>query len=592
MTKTNDFYFDLKFFKSLIYLSPHLYSRTNYYSIILTLLTLIISISCEVLGYYLGLVPGECYKALMTKDSKTFFAIFWKGSLMYIGKCCLLGALTASGWFLYIVYRSSITKSLHKSYFKNNVSLKVNLNYESDIDNPDQRMTQDVDKMCNQLANSIVPAALICPFVIAYYTYKTYETVGFYGIGAIYLYFVIGTIVNRLLVSPLAKWTGRVERYEGDLRYKHVTIKNNCEQINFYRAQKFENDSSDDFLFRLLKNHYYLSWWRFPNSFWQNFFNYYGGFLSYAIQYIPIFIFNSYEGLSPSELTKVISNNAFVYIYLINSFTRLTDTAYVAGQMAGILQRVSQLLKYMEKLNDDELIIDNINKLSGECGLVMEDVIISKPHGGILVKNLSVSLKDNDSLLITGNSGVGKTSLLRVITNIWKQDSGKILSKYSIKDITVIPQKPYFPAGKLTLLQQLIFPKKLLDFDISITDFESRIFDYLSMFKLEELLERIGSLYTQPNFEYSDLTPGELQRLSIIRGLLTNPKILLLDESTSSISEDMEDILYKYILEKSILFISIGHRKTLKTWHKHILTIYDDGSYIYSDKDTPNLKEF
>ncbi|CEF65261.1 ATP-binding cassette sub-family D member 4 [Strongyloides ratti] len=583
MTNTNDFYFDLKFFKSLIHLSSHFYSTTNYYSIILTLLTLIISISSEVLGYYLGLVPGQCYRALMNKDSSSFFNIFWKGSLMYIGKCCLLGALTTSGWFLYIVYRSNITKSLHKEYFKNNTSLKVNFNYENNIDNPDQRITQDVDKMCNQLANSIMPAALICPFVIAYYTYKTYETTGIYGIGLIYLYFIFGTIVNRILISPLAKWTGRVEKYEGDLRYKHVTIKNNCEQINFYKAQKFENEASNDFLYKLLENHYYLSWWRFPNSFWQNLFNYYGGFLSYAIQYIPIFIFNSFDDLKPSELAQVISNNAFIYIYLINSFTRLTDTAYIAGQMAGVLQRVSQLLKYMEEINKKKSISNTINEISKDnYVLIIEDVIISKPNEGVLINKLSFNLKKNDSLLIFGNSGVGKTSLLRVIANIWNHDSGKIFCKYSTNELAIVPQKPYFPTGKLTLLQQLIFPKKLLDINVSITDFENRIFDLISMLKLNDLVNRIGSLFTQPQFEYVDLTPGELQRLAIIRGLLTNPKILLLDESTSSISEEMEEIFYEYLLENSITFISIGHRKTLSKWHNHILTLCCDGTYIYT----------
>uniref|UniRef100_A0A0K0DSK3 ABC transporter domain-containing protein n=1 Tax=Strongyloides stercoralis TaxID=6248 RepID=A0A0K0DSK3_STRER len=582
MTNTNDFYFDIKFFKSLIYLSSHFYSPTNYYSIILTLLILLISISSEILGYYLGLVPGQCYKTLMNKDSKSFFYIFWKGSLMYIGKCALLGALTTSGWFLYIVYRSNITKILHKKYFKNNTLLKVNLNYDNNIDNPDQRITQDVDKMCNQLANSIMPAALICPLVIGYYTYKTYETAGFYGIGAIYLYFILGTIVNRFIVSPLAKWTGRVEKYEGDLRYKHTTIKNNCEQINFYKAQSFENEASDDFLYKLLKHHYYLSWWRFPNSFWQNFFNYYGGFMSYAIQYIPVFVMNSFDDLKPSDFAQVIANNAFIYIYLINSFTRLTDTAYIAGQMAGVLQRVSQLLKYMEEINEEGAICNTTNDTSIDDALIINNLVISKPQGGILINKLNINLKDSDSLLIFGNSGVGKTSLLRVIANIWSYDSGEVICKYSDSELAIIPQKPYFPTGKLTLMQQLIFPKKLLDINISITDFESKVLDLLSMLKLNDLFKRIGSLFIQPQFEYVDLTPGELQRLSIIRGLLRDPKILLLDESTSSISEEMEEILYEYLLKNSITLISIGHRKSLSKWHNHTLTLCYDGSYIYT----------
>uniref|UniRef100_A0A0N4ZSI0 ABC transporter domain-containing protein n=1 Tax=Parastrongyloides trichosuri TaxID=131310 RepID=A0A0N4ZSI0_PARTI len=581
MVKSKEFYFDLKFFKSLYFLAPYFYSLSNYYSTFLTILTLVISTSSEILSYYLGLIPGQCYKALMLKDSTSFFNILWKGSLMYIGKCCLLGALTTFAWFLYIAYRNNITKSLHKSYFKNNTTLKVNFNYENGIDNPDQRMTQDVDKMCDQLANSIMPAALICPFVIIYYTFKTFQTAGFYGIGAVYLYFIFGTFVNRLLVSPLAKWTNRVEGTEGDLRYKHVTIKNNCEQINFYRAQNFELDATNDYLYKLLKNHYFLCWWRFPNSFWQNFFNYYGGFLSYAIQYIPIFIFGTYNNLTPSELAEVISNNAFVYIYLINSFTRLTDTAYVAGQMAGVLQRVAELLRYMDEENKKKLIFDEDDSLNGDNVIIIDNLTFSKPNGKVLIKNLSINVKENCRLLITGCSGTGKTSLLRIITKIWRQDSGKIYYKYPLEDICIIPQKPYFPTGQLSLLQQLIFPKKIIDMDKSTSELEDEIYKLLDLFQLNNVVDQMGSLYDQPQFEYINLTPGELQRLSILRGLLTNPKIIILDESTNSVSEEMEEIIYEYFSKKNMTIISIGHRKTLEKWHNQILTVYNNEDYVY-----------
>lgn len=74
-------------------------------------------------------------------------------------------------------------------------------------------------------------------------------------------------------------------------------------------------------------------------SVWQQFFDYFGGVLSYVIQYLPIIILGTYDSKSPAELSQTISNNAFVYIYLINSFTTVTDMAINVGQMAGIFQR-------------------------------------------------------------------------------------------------------------------------------------------------------------------------------------------------------------------------------------------------------------
>ena len=71
----------------------------------------------------------------------------------------------------------------------------------------------------------------------------------------------------------------------------------------------------------------------------KQFFDYYGGLLSYALQFIPIIMLGTYDSKTPADLAQIISNNAFVYIYLVNSFTRLTDLAMDAGEMAGVFQR-------------------------------------------------------------------------------------------------------------------------------------------------------------------------------------------------------------------------------------------------------------
>lgn len=61
--------------------------------------------------------------------------------------------------------------------------------------------------------------------------------------------------------------------------------------------------------------------------------------MSYALQFIPIIVIGTYDDKSPEDLAKIISNNAFYYIYLVNSFTRLTDLAIDVGEMAGVFQR-------------------------------------------------------------------------------------------------------------------------------------------------------------------------------------------------------------------------------------------------------------
>ena len=87
---------------------------------------------------------------------------------------------------------------------------------------------------------------------------------GFQGVGLIYVYFLIGTIVNRFLIIPLTKWSARVEKSEGDFRYKHVTIRDHAESSILYNAENFENDECNRIFSVLLKKQFQNIVWTLP----------------------------------------------------------------------------------------------------------------------------------------------------------------------------------------------------------------------------------------------------------------------------------------------------------------------------------------
>uniref|UniRef100_A0A0K0EZ39 ATP-binding cassette sub-family D member 4 (inferred by orthology to a human protein) n=1 Tax=Strongyloides venezuelensis TaxID=75913 RepID=A0A0K0EZ39_STRVS len=530
------------------------------------------------------MIPGKMYSALISGDNDKFWHIMLTGSLMYIGKCALIALVSFSCWCVYLAFRKNITNALHNSYFDGMTAYKLMFISQNNIDNPDQRITQDVDKMCKDLALTIIPAALICPFVIAYYTYDTYNTAGIYGCGMVYAYFVLGTIVNRILISPLAKWTNRVEKYEGNFRYKEVSIRDNCEQVALYRGQNFEKEQSNKLLDMLLKNQLLLCIWRFPNSFWQNFFDYYGGLLSYGIQYIPIFLMHTYKDTDPKDLPQIISNNAFVYIYLVNSFTRLTDVALTSGEMAGVLQRVYELLRECKVIGGTRYVNTEMINKNDPSTYRFDKVSINTPNGKLIVKDLSMVIDRCDNLLVRGPSGTGKTSIVRILSGLWKNCSGKILAKYTFNDIEIVPQKPYLPVGKLSLYNLIMFPSVNVDDEFEADKRSEDIFVLLERLKLKSILDKIGNIYDELPVEFSNtLTPGEIQRLVFIRGIIKNPKIMILDESTNSIDSETEHIMYSIMNEKNIQYISIGHRDTLRKYHNKCLNLLGQGNYTIED---------
>ncbi len=173
------------------------------------------------------------------------------------------------------------------------------------------------------------------------------------------------------------------------------------------------------------------------------------------------------------------------------------------------------------------------------------------------IKNLSIS--NNSLTFITGESGSGKSTLLKLLLGLDLEYNGEILYNNSnIKTIEEIKLR-----NELGYLSQ------------SHTFFTQTIreeFDYISnMLKLnnteyEKMLELVNLNYSLDT-NIAILSGGELQRLSLARLLLTNKKVLLLDEPTSSLDNDLENELmaniYNYAKEMKIKLVIVTHNKSL-----------------------------
>ncbi|KAK6766063.1 hypothetical protein RB195_025773 [Necator americanus] len=212
-----DFYLGWKFLTSFGRVLRLLYPRFEY-AALLTVTSLICAGGYEVVNYNSGKIIGKFYSALLSRNEPYFWNLFWKATLIYFGQSFLLATTSFSTWLLYLAIRRNLVTALHQLYYRKSAYFYLNGIDNAGIDNPDQRITQDAERMCSTLAKNIFPYILICPGVIGWYTYKTWATAGGFGVAIIYSYFILGVIANRIIVSPLTKWTSRVEKGEGDFR--------------------------------------------------------------------------------------------------------------------------------------------------------------------------------------------------------------------------------------------------------------------------------------------------------------------------------------------------------------------------------------
>jgi ABC-type uncharacterized transport system fused permease/ATPase subunit len=208
--------------------------------------------------------------------------------------------------------------------------------------------------------------------------------------------------------------------------------------------------------------------------------------------------------------------------------------------------------------------------------LKFEDVPILSPNGDVLVEKMNFEIKPGMHLMITGPNGCGKSSLFRIMGQLWPVTGG-VLHKPDLKNIFYIPQRPYLPSG--TLRDQLIYPHEYEEM-IATGGSDEQLIEVLGQVRLAYLVEREGG-FDKVNDWNDVLSGGEKQRMAMGRLIYHKPKYAILDECTSAVSIDVEGHLYTYMKEQGITLITVSHRDTLWKFHEFLLKFKGDQQFEF-----------
>lgn len=182
---------------------------------------------------------------------------------------------------------------------------------------------------------------------------------------------------------------------------------------------------------------------------------------------------------------------------------------------------------------------------------------------GNTLENVSMEIKAGQKIAIVGPSGSGKTTLVKLLLKFYMPDQGEILMDgCNIKDISTKAYRNYF--GYVP--QEILLFSGTIEENIAWGNYEATGEDIFNAAKDAEALDFISKLEdrfaTKVGERGTSLSGGERQRLALARVLLRKPKLLVLDEATSSLDSISEANIMKTIntLNKSITTIIIAHR--------------------------------
>ncbi|MCW2552516.1 MAG: transporter permease [Mycobacterium sp.] len=449
---------------------------------------------------------------------------------------------------------------------------------EDPIDNPDQRIQQDIDVFTTGTgpetntptvgtSTTLLFGAVYSLVSVVAFTPILWNLAGpltFFGVTVpkalfwiVLLYVAVATVVSFWIGRPIIRLSFRNEMTNAAFRYALVRVRDAAEAVGFARGERVERIGLSDRFAKIIVNYRALVWRGVAFLGWNK-------AMSQIVDPLPLVIQAPRLFAGEINLGDVSqSSSAFGSVQASLSFFRAVYDSF-ASYRATIIRLDGLLTANQTARALDELTV----AVSTGGGVEIDDVAVRSPAGDPLVDGLAVRLAAGGSLVITGRSGTGKTTLLRSLAEMWPYASGTV--RYpSDEGAMFLPQLPYAPLGDLRTV--ICYPATADTFG------DNEIRSALDAVALGHLGARLDDTADWSKV----LSPGEQQRVAFARVLLNAPRAVFLDESTSALDEGQEFALYRTLRDRlpNCIVVSVSHRSTVEQHHDDRLELLGAGEW-------------
>ncbi|GMN89044.1 ABC transporter ATP-binding protein/permease [Francisella sciaenopsi] len=437
------------------------------------------------------------------------------------------------------------------------------------VDNPEERIDEDVTRFITDSQSlflgitrsifSFFSFAVVLWGLSGDYTFNILGvdiTIYGYLFWVAFLLGLLNIVVVFWVGRPLKKLVYQKQKLQANFRYHLSTIRNNRLSVRDYNAERYEYARSRRNFKAIVTNFYSLMFRNAKidvvNTLFSQVYAIIGTILS-----LPRYFAKQISFGQMMQVNSAVMQVIFPMVYL----------TYVYETLASLRASMSRLTELKHEISSEKAKADEIDMLNCEESILeVNSFSLQKSQNSpFLLDNICFRLKSQERLLISGHSGIGKSTLLRAIAGVGcgSHEGDIIFAKKCLK-ICLLPQKPYYPEDDFK--RAIFYPIQ------SGIPSDDKFIEILELLNVGYLAKYINTINDWRNF----LSSGEQQKLNFCRIFVKEYDLLLLDEATSNIDINSERKIYQILQEKGFTYISTSHSERVREYHDSFLDFSND----------------
>jgi vitamin B12/bleomycin/antimicrobial peptide transport system ATP-binding/permease protein len=545
---------------------------------------LIMIVANVAVQYGINVWNRAIFDAIEKRASETVFHLTALFFPLAIGSVALGVAQVYARMAIQRRWRAWLTSSVVTRWLTSGRYYQLNL-VSGDHQNPEYRIAEDLRIATDSPVDfmSGVTSALLsaATFIVVLWTIGGALTIHLGGrLITIPGFLVVAAIIYAAIASGSILVIGRrfvsisenKNQAEAEFRYTLTRVRENGESIALLGGEQEERDGIDKTFGSVLRQ-----WARLAGQHMRTTLVSQGSSLIAPV--VPILLCAP-KFLDGSMSLGEVMQAASAFTIVQGAFGWLVDHYPSLADWNACARRIASLMMSLDALERAEL-GDGFGRIKrgeteGEAMLSLNDLSVTLDDGTAVVGETEVVIDPGERLLVAGESGTGKSTLVRAIAGLWPWGGGSV-NFHPDRRLFMLPQRPYVPSG--TLRRAVAYPGAAEDWTVE---------------EICEALHKVGLDHLKDKIEEEapwdqTLSGGEKQRLAFARLLLHNPDIVVLDEATSALDEKSQDKMMEMVtteLPKATI-VSVAHRVELEAFHsrKIVLERRKGGARLVSDID-------